>query len=427
MEDRKWWKLTWIALFLMVCVATSPVLMAQYDDEEDEGDDEEDEETAQLIVVKGKGTKVEGAIVDAWKKAMMKHLKDNLETEAYEANQNQIEDFVLNNWREYALGDPDKPKVVKKFYNRTITIMAKVDGDRLMKDVEHRFTKSQGKLEGMEVALVSENEPDKAAKDEWLNRDAMFDTVQDYLGRFMTVRNLKAIKELMETEARSLGTSAQADPGTYIQRKFDMVKVVIYLSLTTEKRPEPDSKDVSWFATVSCRGLWKQDARELWRFQIKSGDTSSTWTTKNGVRNSIMPDGTQLPGDREARLQAIKDVAKAVAVKIDFEIRSRTTNIKEDTYILNFVGFNQSQRDKISQAIGDMSEGKKPPFKVEKGGGSSGQDYFTIKIKWLRGGSQDEIVRQVREVCGDNEVRVDAYKTSPGVIYFQPTKVDDNG
>jgi len=419
MEDRKWLKWSWLLCLLILSLTITPVVIAQEDEEGDEEEDATDQDTGSWIVVKGKGSTQEGAIVNAWVAAMNQFLKKNISSEDYNANVSKIESFAGENWRNYAKGDPDKPKVIKKYYNRTITIKVRLEEERLLKDIQDRFTKARGKLEGMEVALLSDTEPDKANKDEWMDRDVLFDNVQDPLGQFMTVRSLKALKELMQAEAQSTGRTAFTDPGSFVQQKFDGVKVLIYLWLSTTKFADPMQGCDVWIAQVGCRGVWRQDAQELWHFQIKSGDATKSWKTA--------PVSAGVIGDREARSRAIKDVAKAVAEKIDFEVRTRLTVLQEEVYFLKFVGFNSSQRDKVEEAIADLSEGKKPPLKLEKGGGSAGTDYFTLKVKWLRGGGQAKLIRVVKETCANNQVNVESVKSSPGMIYFQPAKVTDEG
>ena len=128
-------------------------------------------------VVTGKGSIRRGAIARAWRKAMLESLKKNYDSSDFAAHENEIEQHLSQNWRDYTVGSADNPLVVKKFDRREITIRVRVQDDKLLKDIRYLFDKARSKLKGMHVALVSERGSFHNDK------DVMFDTLQDKLGQ----------------------------------------------------------------------------------------------------------------------------------------------------------------------------------------------------------------------------------------------------
>lgn len=356
--------------------------------------------------VTGKGSIRRGAIARAWRKAMLQSLQKNYDSSDFAAHENEIEQHLSQNWRDYTVGPADNPQVVKKFDRREITIRVRVQEDKLLKDIRNLFDKARSKLKGMHVALVAERGNFHSDK------DVMFDTLQDRLGQDMVIRDLRAIDRLLQKEAQMLGLSAGADPAAYVARKFNQVNLLIYLDVETRIVRDPYAGNMV-YATMRCRGVWQQTAQELWKFQVASGKTAK-------------PVAIQYRGKKGAIQQAIKNVALVAYKKIRSQIRSRKTVLPENVYELKFVNLGDKKR-RIMDAIADMKFGRRPAMKILPGSQGAGADYFTFRVKWLLNRqSIDDIVARVEETCEDNQVAVESKVYSKGVIIFEPAKFDNN-
>ncbi|BBM85942.1 hypothetical protein [Candidatus Uabimicrobium amorphum] len=357
-------------------------------------------------VVTGKGSIPRGAIARAWRKAMLQYLKKNYDSSDFEAHENEIEQHLAENWREYTIGSADKPQIVKRFNRRQITIRVRIKEDKLLKDIRYLFDKTRSKLKGMRVALIAERGSFHSDK------DVMFDTLQDKLGQDMVIRDLRAIDRLMKKEAQMLGLSAGADPSAYVARKFNQVNLLIYLDVETRIVRDPYAGNMV-YATMRCRGVWQQTAQELWKFQITSGKTAK-------------PVAIQYRGRKGAMQQAIKNVALVAYKKIRAQVRSRKTVLPDNVYELKFVNLGSKKR-RIMDAIADMKFGRRPAMKILPGSQGAGSDYFTFRVKWLLNRqSIDDIIARVEETCEDNEVAVESKVYSKGVIIFEPADFDDD-
>jgi hypothetical protein len=263
------------------------------------------------LIATGEGATESGAITSAWHSAMLQYLKNTMSVNDFKADEKGIEHFLTENWRKYAVGDPEDPKKIKRYWNETITIQVRIKKHELLEDIEERFVQPRKKLKTVEVALISEIGKDKIAKGEWLDRDAMFDTLQDCLGTYLKVHSLRDIQELIQEEAKTLGIPRDADPKMYVAAKFSQVKIVIYVWVTTQSKYDPLLEGELWFATIGCRIVDLETKQEVKHFQIRSGEDGSK------------PMSAHIIGDREARALAIKNVAKVAAKKIIQELSNR--------------------------------------------------------------------------------------------------------
>ncbi|WP_372369372.1 hypothetical protein [Candidatus Uabimicrobium sp. HlEnr_7] len=356
-------------------------------------------------VVTGKANIRRGAIARAWRKAMLKSLQKNYDRNDFEAHHSEIEQHLYKNWRDYTVGSIDNPAVVKKFDGRKITIRVEVKEDKLLKDIRYLFDQTRSKLKGMHVALVAE-------RNSYHNQqDVMFDTLQDKLGQDMTVRDLRAIDNLMKKEAQMLGLSAGADPAGYVARKFNQVNIVIYMDVKTQIQRDPYAGEMV-YATLRCRGVWQQTAQELWHFQVVSGKKAK-------------PVAVQYLGRKAAQQRAIKNTALVAYKKIRSQIRSRKTVLPKNVYELKFVNLGKNKR-RVIDAIADMKFGRRPAMKILPGSQGAGKDYFSFRVKWLlTRESIDDIIARIEETCEDNEVSVESKIYSKGVIIFEPANFDE--
>ena len=71
------------------------------------------QEDTSWIAALGKGTKQEEAIVDGWQKAMLKYIQQEMDSMLFYNNKNTIKTFVQNNWKNYFLGNPAKPTIIR--------------------------------------------------------------------------------------------------------------------------------------------------------------------------------------------------------------------------------------------------------------------------------------------------------------------------
>lgn len=266
---------------------------------------------------------------------------------------------------------------------------------------------AQQKLEGVDVVIVPD--PEKVFQ-EITDRDALFDNFQDTVDDYMKVSNLKAVNEQMALEAKALGRSAYADPSAYAAERFNAVDIIIYLWLTTDRQHDPMLNDTIWIAKVGCRAVRIQTAQELTRFQIQSGEEGT------------QPVGVAVLGESEARVRAIKEVAKAAGQKFLRQIGRVQTGLEKDLYTLRFANFDNEQRSKIERAVSQLTTGQTPYCKVQRGGESSG-GAWSIQVKWIRSGeSQEKVAEIVKEFCANQEVSVDVNQASPHIITFAPPR-----
>lgn len=423
---------SWFTLLLVALLAIAPILAQDGFRDEDSFYDEDnymDEDMGNWITSQGRGSTPRSAISDAWISAMLKFLKDNMDYEDYESNRSRIDEHVRQNWQEYCVGDYEKPNIIKRYDGRRIKIRVRIEEERLLRDMRNRFRKADEKMDGLWVAIVSDEtknpyqDTDPKAKDEMTDRDVMFDTVQNLLSKNVQVRDLRAITQLMQKEAQMLGLPAGASPEDYVARKDAQLQIMIYLWLTTRRIDRDPAMGVPvWYATVGCRMVHIQTAQELVRFQLSSGDTYVDSSSGDGdVRRSIKPVGV-FGGltERMARIQAIENVSKAVYSKMHRELRTRKTVLEENVYTVKFVGFSSSEERNIKYAMLDLKSGQRKYCDIETSSGG-GAGYMEYRLKWRRPGhTQADVIDIIYGYCQDNQVRADSNKSTKGVIYFQP-------
>ncbi|WP_372364693.1 hypothetical protein [Candidatus Uabimicrobium sp. HlEnr_7] len=381
------------------------------------------EDDCDYIIANGKARTRKSAITRAWRSAMFKFLRNNVEFEYFEPNQSKIERFLAENWEEYTLIEPENAIIVRRFDGRKIRIKVCIEQDALLQDVYNLVKKADDKLKGMWVAIVADKENNSyqgtkpSSKDEFTDRDVMFDSLQNLLGKHMQIRDLRAIDRLMKKEAQMLGLAAGADPQAYIARKFAQVQIAVYLWLTTKRvSRDPATGTAVWYATVGCRLVHLQTAQELIKFQITSGDKTSIKPV--GVFGGLT--------ERMARAQAIKNVVRACYDRIYNQIRTRRTVLQENIYTIKFVNFSGRQERRIKDAILDLKSGKRSYCKIEASSGG-GSGYIEYKLKWRRTrDTQSDIIDIIIGYCDDNEVEVDSNKSTKGVIYFEPIDDDED-
>jgi hypothetical protein len=95
----------------------------------------------EYIVATGKGSRRRSAIVRAWKKAMMKFLTNNVDTDYLETYESQVERLIDENWQSYTCGHWQYLKPHNIVYNwdyqeREITIRVRVKESKLLRDVK---------------------------------------------------------------------------------------------------------------------------------------------------------------------------------------------------------------------------------------------------------------------------------------------------
>ena len=412
----------WLILLLAAFIVAVPTVYAQDDFYDEDGYYGEDEDAGSWIRVKAKGSTMRGAIARGWKTAMMKFLRNNIDSEYYEGRNGQIKEFLGERWSDYCVGDPERPRITRRYNGRFLRMSVRIDEDSLLRDIRNLVKKADDKLDGLWVAIISDRENNQyqgtkpSSKDEMTDRDVMFDNVQNLLGKHMKIRDLRAIDRLMKKEAQMLGLSAGADPQAYIARKFAQVQLGVYLWLTTRRVSKDPAMGVPvWYATIGCRIVHLQTAQELVKFQITSGD-----------KRDIKPVGV-FGGltERMARAAAIKNVSKAVYKRVYNQIRTRKTVLQENVYTIKFVNFSSRQERRIKDAILDLKHGKRAYCSVEAAtGGGSGYMEYTLKWRRTRD-SQADVIDIIIGFCEDNEVEVDSNKSTKGVIYFEPMEDED--
>lgn len=406
-------KVTWIAWLLIFCFAITPNIVAD-DDDEDFGDEDRGVE----IICTGSGSTETGAYGNAWRDGMKKWLRENMHSGDFNANENGISGFVDEKWKDYIIPMNPENEDEEDYKNvdiRTrysskkgkIKFVGRMDNDRLLKDVQFKFTKAREKFEGMSAAFLPDDY--KKFKSEKLDCDIMYDTINDGMNKHVVTKDLRAIDELIKTEAIALGMPSSADPATFVARKFNEVNIMIYLWMTTDVMYDQAAQTNVWKATIGCRADWRPTAQQLWHFQIDSLRDLGV-----GEFSGVIP-------NREARQRVIAATAKEVVKKIIKEVTNYQTILNDSEFQVKFVKFDSSGVKKLERVVADLETGKRAPMKILPGGGVAGDGYFVIKMKWRNDAdSQQKMVRIIKETCLDNGLRVTQKMSSPGVIIFAP-------
>jgi hypothetical protein len=266
-------------------------------------------EAAVTVAVEGKGMTQQGALTAAWLNAFKRCVSENIAPNLYEAQQENIHNYLVANWHKYVVGDRRHPQIVRPYNPDThhIIVRVQINAGLLLQDITRHFVQPYQKLQNSGVALLPMLGNDLAIEGEWLDRDAMFTTVQNELKSYTQVHNLKTIKEMMQKDGVTLGLSPEATPSDYVAAKFKDVQVLVYLSVTTMQQTDQSLQAQVWQAKISCYATEPASDRELWRFMLGSGRDARS------VLSSI--------GQREARSQAIQNVAQKVAEKILDELK----------------------------------------------------------------------------------------------------------
>ena len=86
--------------------------------------------------VKGSSKKL--AINKAWRNAMLEFVKSNMSADLYNRHTGKINTYIIENWRSYALGDPESPQILQRYHNRKLQIRAHIRGE-LLYDIQRRL------------------------------------------------------------------------------------------------------------------------------------------------------------------------------------------------------------------------------------------------------------------------------------------------
>jgi len=443
MIDRKW-TFCWLACLLIVSVVVIPQLLAQDDDDEptqrlkpakkaliadqaanEEGDDEE-ETGGRWYTAEGKGSSKEKAISMAWRNAMFQYLKRNLGKEVYTAHEQDIRDYLTENWREYCENGVTgfRPPVGQNrviFMNRKVNLRVQIKEDDLIQDVKYLYTGAANLLKGLDAAVMPESADRCAGRNELLLSNDLFSDFTNGIGASMSIVDLRGIEDLRKKEIEMFPElSGHMDQSGYIARKFNNVKIELYLWGTVDKTVEPENHRVTVYtASINCRGVRRQTGKQIFNFRLKSGMESPLNHKMILPGRSILENGVPMPSEKEARAQAVSNVALAMVDEIDFLVRTRPDEmgIGKERYTIKFIGFVRNHLEKLDQAIGDMSEGKMPAIQVEQK--NIGGNMLDMQIIWNRGGGQDRLMRHIKDICEDNELIAVPTVASPGVIYYK--------
>lgn len=414
-----WFVITSLAFTMVLC--PTAVFADDYDDDDyDEEDEYDDDDRDDLIRATGKGSRKKYALANAWRKAIMRYLEDNMDEDDLENNEQKIEKHLDENWQEYTTGNWKRPKrrnIVNAWDRdeREITIRVRIEGSRLLRDIKRLTQKVANKLKGLKVGIALEKKATVKVGDEWLDRNTMFAALTNILGGQMTIVDLDAATEALRQENLANEVSAHDDPSGYSQEVWNLTNIKVLLSLKTRAVKDPATNSNFWYATVSTRMLDVQTGQQLVYFQLESGR-----------RSGAKPVSAHIRGNRKARDMAIENVAKAAARKIIDQCKKRKTILQEKVYTLKFIGFGRRDREKIEEMVSDLSRGRDKDMTVEENSGSGTK--MVYKVKWLRGkDSQHDIVYTLKEALRENRLRVDSSKSRQGMIWFEPVGYDEDG
>lgn len=409
MKDRNLWKPICLITLLIISLSMPSVLLAQ-DDLDTDSAPLKDQDTAQWYAVEGYSSEgKEFAVREGYFTAMLEFLQNNLTSKQYEANEKKIKTFLRTNVNKFKFGSPSRVRA-KRGEEGTYTMRVKLKEEKLMAEVRQKFLVTAEVLKGMEAVLLSETEGGAKLQDEWKDRDVLFDGIQEEVQAFMPIKNMKNLRNMMELEAKATGRSVWANPEDYFQEQLDIVRLQVYLWVTTKSFTDPRQHAPQQIVQVRCRGVWRQTGDDLWMFSVPSEEDLR--------EGKASPVSSELLGDREARARSIRQMAKLVASKINQHVRTNLDIL--DTYILRFVRFNDDSKRGIDRALSKASRTKNAPIKVLRGGSSQSAAYWTMKVRWLKGGELDRVRDYIIERCENEEVSIKADKWSTGVIWFMP-------
>jgi len=426
LEKKNWFMLLVIACLAFTMLAPTTAIADDWDDDEDRrekrhsGDDDDDrdeydddDDRGGLIRATGKGSRKKYALANAWRKAIMKFLEDNIDEDDLEAHEQKVEKWLDENWQEYTTGNwkrPSRRNVVAAWDRdeREITIRVRLEESRLLKDIKRLTQKVRNKLKGLKIGIALEKKSTVKVGDEWLDRSTMFAALTNILGGEMTIVDLDAAMEALKNENLANEVSAHDDPSGYSHEIWNLCNLKVLLSLKTRAAKDPATGTNTWFATISCRMLDVQTGQQMIYFQME-----------NGRKSGAKPVSAHIRGNRKARDLAIEGLAQVTARKIIDQCRKRKTIAKENVYTLKFIGFDRKGREKIEEMVSDLSRGRDKDMKVEESTGSGTK--MVYKIKWLRTkDSQHDIVYVLKESLRENRLRVDSSKSRQGIIWFEP-------
>ena len=415
MQDSKTWHM-WLMWLMIACLAITPNLLADDDDEDSE---EPEEEVG--ITVKGYGEDEESAIGDGFRSVMLKHVRDNIEDRGdYNTFESKIDGYIVDNWRRYVVGDPEKPTIRKRFNKKNgyITIEVKIKGDELMADIKQQFLRAGKKLEGFGIVVLHTDDPFKMTQDEQLDHTVGFDTLQDSFGKYgARFYDLKAVQAKMEVERVATGQSAYDNVGAYIKDKFDAANIIVYVQTKSVAQQEPTAtmEVYTWQVKMNVKVLWRQTGEVLATFELASGERNGE--TKIPYATAAKLNGNYVPSLREARAKALKVLAGAVGEQIAERLANRSKVLSESTYVIQFVNFSNKMRERIQKAMRALEASDTMKIKSSKGS----DNLFQFEIKWaFNAHSQAEVSSKIKAKCLNQQVKVVDNNQSQGVIIFTP-------
>ncbi len=395
----------------------------RYDDRDRDRDRDryDDRDQGTSYEVTGFGLREEYALADAWKKAMMECLRDNLDYDDLQTHEQKIQQWLNKDWKQYTTGKWDRLKRYQIEYAwdrdaQEITVRVKVKEDRLLKDIKRLTEKTRNKLAGYKIAVLYEKDATVRSGVEKLDSQTMFAAVSNILGAEMQLVDLAAKMQAMKHENLSGEISAVDDPASYTMEVWNHANQVVLLGLRTWAKPDPGTGQNFWFANISCRMVDRQTGDQPVRFQLESSK-----------RIGAGPVSAYIRGERKARDEAIAALSKVVARKIIDQCRKRKTILEENVFTLKFTDFEQSAREKIDQMILRLSSGRAADMKVLPGTVMEGRK-ITYKVKWLRTkDDQVRIINTIKKQCEIYGLKVGSNKSRQGLVWFEPVGYSDYG
>jgi len=411
-------KFSWLVWLLVGCLAITGAVADDWDDD----DDMEDEDEGAVYVGTAKGSSSKGiAEKEATIHALMKCIKAEMEDPG--VFETKKRDFLrwLKDKNRYDDYVNDSRRVGRKFrpYGK-YKVRVKIDSTSLLKDIA-QLTKAGKKTFDWKVVIFS----DGVSKNEHLDRDIMFDTVQSTIGRQMEVYFIKDLRKAIKDKLDMTGVSSSVDPSSMKATIFNTYNIRIKLWVTTKAVKNAFSNDREWHATVGGNGTHIQTGRALFKFQLDSIKLAKLSRGKYGPVKATKEAGIS---DRMARKQAIESVSLYIGKKILYEVANVPIIAAEDQYNLTFNKFSSSsERQNINRALLSLTSqrNKRRPAKMIGGGASGGQN-FTFRVKWLRTGmSAQEVASDVTDRLSEMGVMVQVTKATKGEIFFEPAEDEE--
>ncbi len=371
----------WLAL---AAILLSPLSYAQDEGFGDFGEPEEEE--VEWIVVEGEGVTQEGAVVSARRKALLKYLRGNMNTDDFETHRRDIEGYVTENWKRYC---KSRNPIVQPYENQLLRVMVGIRSKSLLDDVQNKFLRAREKAAGFTVSLLLD--PKKKTYQE--NATVMLSALSDELGKHFSIRDLSEAERSMRQENRAMETSAIDDPSSYAWEKFNLSHVIIYCAARAPRVYDRGYGRDAYQAEVHARGILKMNGQQI--FNVRHRETGLS------------------------RSQSLEKASRVVADKIIKQVTHFNTVLPEQVYELKFIDFYEVRdRDNINKSLIDLTQ--KGYMKILPGGEAYGPRKFFQKVKWLRAHNQFLIRMIILEFCKMNQVDLRCDKTSPGLLIFVP-------